>query len=552
MNPVLRKDILGLLRLRRVAAIQVAFVATLAVLLIMTWPQQGVMTLAARGHDALMLGLIIGQIVLLVLCVPGMAAVSLTQEREANTLEMLYASRLSPLNIILGKIGSAVGFPILLLISGWPFVALLGWRGDVNPGQLMWSYLILLVTAIFLATLSLAISAMCRQSATALVVAYVIVLIVGGGVLVPAAIMLDTAGESTARFLHYARSISPVAAALSLLRPGLGAFDGHRFGLLPAWQVFFPFAAVVVAGSFAVLISVLSKPPTGNERVPPNAIPIGQRSLGRRLMYLVDDKKARKPIGRRNPLLVKESRTSQLRGGRWMIRIFYFSLLISMGLALMALYGGDTQHADLLGYVAQVLVAFQVGIIALVSPSLTTPAISAEFENGTFEMLRMSRLGGGQIFWGKFLPSFIPALLPILALMPAYGVLWFISRAYENVIIQLLPLLVLAVLFCCTLGQAASGFFTSTARATVVSYLIVAAMFVLPMLAWFAAGYQLDMSVARWICVISPLVMALNLLPVGSSAIAEMYSVHLWLMGGLCVGLLLVARIRLIYLLRHG
>jgi ABC-type transport system involved in multi-copper enzyme maturation permease subunit len=552
MNPVLRKDILGLLRLKRVAAIQIAFVATLALLLVMTWPQQGVVTLAARGHDTLMLGLIIGQIVLLTLFVPGIAAVSLTEEREANTLDMLYASRLSPTEIILGKIGSTIGFPLLLLVSGLPFVALLSWRGDVNPGQLAWAYLILIVTAIFLAALSLAVSALCRQSATALVVAYVIVLIVGGGVLVPAAIMLETAGEGTAPYLHYARSISPVAAALSLLRPGLGGFGGERFGLLPAWQVFFPFAAVVVAASGAVLVSVLSKPPTANERVPAGAIPVSQRTLGRRLMYLVDDKKARKPIGHRNPLLVKESRTNQLRGSRWMIRIFYFSLLVSMGLALMALYGGDTQHADLLGYVAQVLVAFQVGVIALVSPSLTTPAISGEIENGTFEMLRMSRLSGGRIFWGKFMPSFLPALLPIVALMPAYGVLWFVNRSYENVIFQLMPLLVLAVLFCCTLGQAASSFFASTARATVVTYLIVAAMFVLPMLAWFAAGHQLEMNVARWLCMISPLVMALNLLPIGSAAIAEMYVLHLWLTGGLCVVLLVVARIRLVVLLQHG
>jgi hypothetical protein len=60
------------------------------------------------------------------------------------------------------------------------------------------------------------------------------------------------------------------------------------------------------------------------------------------------------------------------------------------------------------------------------------------------------------------------------------------------------------------------------------------------------------MSVARWVCVISPLVMALNLLPVGSSAIAQMYAPHLWLMGGLCLGLLVIARVRLIVLLRHG
>jgi ABC-type Na+ efflux pump permease subunit len=42
------------------------------------------------------------------------ASVQLTEEREGNTLEMLYATRLSPLSIVLGKLASAVGFPLLL------------------------------------------------------------------------------------------------------------------------------------------------------------------------------------------------------------------------------------------------------------------------------------------------------------------------------------------------------------------------------------------------------------------------------------------------------
>src|SRR5687768_11154450 len=110
MNPVLRKDLLGLLRLRRVSAIQVFFVVVLAALLLATWPQQGVVSLASRGRDDLLLGLIVGQLVLLTLFVPGIAAVSLSGEREANTLEMLYASRLSAAQIIFGKIMSAISY----------------------------------------------------------------------------------------------------------------------------------------------------------------------------------------------------------------------------------------------------------------------------------------------------------------------------------------------------------------------------------------------------------------------------------------------------------
>src|SRR5947207_5557407 len=162
MNPVLQKDLLGLLRLKRVAAVQLLFVAVLAVMVLGSWPQGGVMagsvSAAAgsgvvRGTDRFLLSLTLGQIVLLVLFVPGVAAVAVSGEREQNTPEMLYASRLKPAQILAGTIGIAVGYPMLLLLMALPFVALLNWRGDVRGSDLLWAYFILLVTAVFIALL---------------------------------------------------------------------------------------------------------------------------------------------------------------------------------------------------------------------------------------------------------------------------------------------------------------------------------------------------------------------------------------------------------------
>ena len=43
MNPVLKKDLIGLLRLKRIAAIQVLFVAMIGLMVLLTWPQGGVL-----------------------------------------------------------------------------------------------------------------------------------------------------------------------------------------------------------------------------------------------------------------------------------------------------------------------------------------------------------------------------------------------------------------------------------------------------------------------------------------------------------------------------
>lgn len=564
MNPVLKKDILELLRLRRVAAIQILFVGVLTLIVLATWPQQGVVSLASRGQDALLLGLILGQMALLVLFVPGVAAVSITSERERGTLEMLYASRLSPSQLIFGKLFCAVGYPLLLLISGLPFVALLNYRGDVDLNALLRVYGVLITSAVLLAVLALAISALCQQSATALVVSYGAALALCGGVLVPAAIMLASQGGRSAAILHSARSISPVAAVLSLLRPQLAEFGGRPGGtdpttgevlvaLSPSWQLFFPCAAVVIVICMLVLIQVLHKAPTSAEGFGTRSgDDEGARSLARRILFLIDPKKQRKPIGSFNPLISKERRTNQLRSGPWMIRTFYGTLFVSMGLALMAMYGGQTEHGDLLRYVAAILVTFQVGMIVLISPALTSPAISSELEAATFEMLRLTPLCAGQMFWGKFLPAFLPAMLPIIAMMPAYAAICFVNPTYLRTITLLIPVLLLTVALCCTTGLACSSIFTNTARATVASYLVIAAIVVLPLLAWYASGSYLDPRLASWLAQPSALVMALNLMPDGSPEISRLWPQHLTSIAVLCLIMLAMSRLRLGLLLRKG
>jgi ABC-type transport system involved in multi-copper enzyme maturation permease subunit len=547
MNPVLHKEILGLLRLKRIAAVQILFVAVLAALLLAAWPQNGLLTLSAHGQDDLLAGIMLGQLVVLILAVPGVAAASLTAEREANTLEMLYASRLSAWQILSGKLMSVISFPGLLIISGLPFLGLLSFRGALDAGAMLWAYLILIVTAVLLAVISLTVSSLCRATGTALVVAYLVVLGVCGGVLVPAAILLDSLGGTAAAVVHDLRALSPVAAMLSLLRPQMaGDFNGAIKGNYPSHEIFLIAAALAIVICLVILAMQLRHPPAESE-------PASDKPRARQ----------RKPMSSRNPMLAKETRTSSLRGGSWLIRIFYGMLVLSLMLSLMSLYGG-MEYADLLRYVFQVLVAFQLIGIAAVIPSLTAPAISAEIETGTFEMLRLTPLKGRQIFWGKFLPAYAAALLPIAAMLPAYGTICFVNAAYVQYTLAVLPVVLLAMTFCCVLGLACSAFTRNSARATVIAYILVTALFVLPAIAWWAgdAGLIDNQRLLGWLSLPSPLVMGLSVVPAsvaahaqagsGAASVGFILVPHEYLIGGLCIALLLLSRLRLANLLRRG
>ena len=204
--------------------------------------------------------------------------------------------------------------------------------------------------------------------------------------------------------------------------------------------------------------------------------------------------------------------------------------------------------------VFQILAVFQIGAAAAVSPSLTAPAFSGEIEGGTFETLRLSRLRGGQVFWGKFLPALPPALLPIIALLPAYGTVLFVNPGYLAYLQRLLPVVLGAMAFGCVLGLVCSSFSASTARATVAAYLATAAVFVLPLLGWFAA--DAGMIASPWlrtaVLLPSPLVMGLSIHPDPDAGVFSLWTWHLALIGGLCVLMLVVARVRVAMVLKRG
>jgi ABC-type transport system involved in multi-copper enzyme maturation permease subunit len=277
----------------------------------------------------------------------------------------------------------------------------------------------------------------------------------------------------------------------------------------------------------------------------------GGRSLKRRLLLLIDPNKPPRPFGTWNPIAAKERRTGGLRSGRWIIRTFYACLMLSLALAVMSLYGG-VEQGDLLRYVAQVVVAMQIGTIALVTPSLSSAAISSEVDHGTWELLRLTPRGAGEIFAGKLLPALVPAVLPVLALLPAYGALCLVNPGYVLYLLRVVPVVLLAVLFCCLVGLTCSAFIAGTARATVTAYLVVAAVFLLPLLAWLAAGEQLSDRAAAALGFISPLVIALNELPGGWEPMRDLHALHLWTIAGACAVMLVASWIRLNALLRRG
>ena len=99
------------------------------------------------------------QLVAILLVGPALAAGTIAQERERRTMEYLYASPLSNLEIILGKLGGRVLHILFLVLAGVPVLALAMLLGGIAPEKFVALTGITLSTVLFVTMVSMAVSA---------------------------------------------------------------------------------------------------------------------------------------------------------------------------------------------------------------------------------------------------------------------------------------------------------------------------------------------------------------------------------------------------------
>lgn len=109
---------------------------------------------------------------MLLVIMPAITAGSISGERERQTLDLMLASRMEPWEIVMGKLSAAFGTMGLLIVSSFPILAMVFVYGGVtmrDVGLLLISYV---AAALFVGSLGLFSSSLCRRTTTATVIAY--------------------------------------------------------------------------------------------------------------------------------------------------------------------------------------------------------------------------------------------------------------------------------------------------------------------------------------------------------------------------------------------
>ena len=126
---------------------------------------------ANYGHQ-LFLYLILFQMGLIAFVTPALTAGAISGERERQTIDLLFVTRIPAFSIVWGKLIASMSFVLLLLVLSVPIFSLVFLFGGIELDQVVTSFLVTLVAALTLGLIGITFSAILPRTLPSTVAAY--------------------------------------------------------------------------------------------------------------------------------------------------------------------------------------------------------------------------------------------------------------------------------------------------------------------------------------------------------------------------------------------
>jgi ABC-type transport system involved in multi-copper enzyme maturation permease subunit len=136
---------------------------------------------AANYGQQLFLWLTIFQLVLLAFITPALTAGSISSERERQTIDLLFVTKLPPFSILWGKLLASMSFVLLLLLLSVPIFSLVFLFGGIELDQVLAAFLVTAVAALTLGLIGLLCSTIFHRTLPSTVAAYGVAFIMLAG-----------------------------------------------------------------------------------------------------------------------------------------------------------------------------------------------------------------------------------------------------------------------------------------------------------------------------------------------------------------------------------
>ena len=216
----------------------------------------------------------LGQAILLLFIVPALSSTAICSESEKQTIDILLSSKLTPFQIIIGKVSASSLRVIILIISTMPLYAIGAIIGVVKISNILSLIVFFIVNTIFVSSIGVFVSTYIKTSKVSTALSYALVLFIYIGIIVITwAILMITVYKmsmsgNTLTTVPKASPIvylSPVVGFVSLLlnQVGLGIeFSSmfSEFGISMHSEYISIVVQLVLSGLFIYLASVKLNP----------------------------------------------------------------------------------------------------------------------------------------------------------------------------------------------------------------------------------------------------------------------------------------------------
>lgn len=286
INPVMLKELRGRMRGARaftVLTVYLALMSAFTVLIYLVYRSTvgGASSAAGEIGRVLFAGVVGVELLLIIFIAPSFTAGAITGERERQTYDLLQTTLLGTPSFVFGKLESALGYILLLLLAGIPLQSLAFLFGGISEIEVLLAFIILAVTAVALGTMGIFASALFDRTLTASTRTYSAIALlmfiapIGGGILVEVlrsvVIGAGTGAAAVEAVLVYIgaflTSLNPAATALAtqevlLERQSLGfwsytlATSGNTIPLASPW---IPFTIFYLSLSAALVVATIRR-----------------------------------------------------------------------------------------------------------------------------------------------------------------------------------------------------------------------------------------------------------------------------------------------------
>ena len=530
LNPIIQRELIGMLRTRKAMVLQVLFVVMFALLVIFRWPADPTVDLAGNKAKQVFRLFGYGLLTAIIVLVPVFPATSIVREKIKGTLQLLFNSPMKSRTIYQGKMAGVMVFVLLLLILSFPAGAACYAMGGISLlNDVVALYALLALVAFQYAAMGFLVSSYSNSIDASIRATYGLVLGLTVITLGPHLVLQgrESIFTSTAEWL---RCLSPLTPVMEILGHG----DLTSQGFIGASGTPLKYAILAIA---MIVICALWTISRLNLKIFDRSRSAGiitdelsqKEQLSRRIHWLVDPQRRKAGIGPlSNPVMVKEFRCRRFGRAHWLFRILSINIVISMSLVAVVMQSATVWDLETLG---SYLVLWQIALIMLITPSLAAGLISSERESGGWQLLLMTPISPLRIIIGKLLSVMVTILLVLLATLPAYVMMIAVKQTLIPQVLNVLICLAVTTVFALSLTFACSSIFQRTTTATTVSFGTLILICIGTLAIWLGRGGTFGSTVVENVLKVNPLAAALSIIDAPGFKEYNLFPVNCYILG---------------------